>query len=152
VRIPVSIDAGDGNDTVFAGGSSAILVGGDGNDMLFGSSRRDLIIGGAGQDQLFGHGSSDLLIGGATAFDQNQPALRAIQSAWNARTSLANRIANLTTGADSSLAPLGVSLKPGETVLNDAGVDTLLGSTNTDWLFSSDPQNRHTHNRRGRGH
>ena len=65
--IPVMVDAGSGNDTVNAAGSSGAmwLVGGEGNDQLTGGSANDLLEGGSGNDTLRGGPGNDTLLGGA---------------------------------------------------------------------------------------
>src|SRR5207249_7942969 len=62
-RVPIFVDAGDGNDTVTINAGSAVLLGGDGNDRLIGGRLRDVLIGGAGQDELRGNAGQDILIG-----------------------------------------------------------------------------------------
>jgi hypothetical protein len=135
VRAAVLADGGAGNDTIFAGGGSAILLGGEGNDRLFGGSRRDVIIGGAGQDQISGGGDSDILIGGTTAYDGDHDLLLAIQAQWNVRASRASRIASLRDWSGSFVQPLGVSLVQDVTVFDDGAVDTVFGMGNVDWVF-----------------
>ena len=51
----VTLDGGDGNDT---------LVGGAGNDALIGGNGRDILAGGAGNDALIGGNGRDFLVGG----------------------------------------------------------------------------------------
>jgi hypothetical protein len=135
VRAAVLADGGEGNDTIIAGGGSAILLGGEGNDRLTGGSRRDVIIGGAERDQIRGGGESDILIGGTTAYDGDQAALLAIVAQWNVRARRASRIASLRGGTGSFVQPLGVSLAQGATVLDDGEVDSVFGSGNVDWVF-----------------
>ncbi len=135
VRAAVLADGGEGNDTMIAGGGSAVLLGSGGNDRLIGGIRRDVIIGGAGQDQISGGGESDILIGGTTAYDGDPAALLAIQAQWNVRAPRASRIASLRDGTGSVVQPLGISLQKDVTVLDDGEVDAVFGMGNVDWVF-----------------
>src|SRR5262249_37709886 len=124
-----------GNDTIIAGGGSAILLGSDGNDRLTGGSRRDVIIGGARQDQIIGGGDSDIVIGGTTSYDSDQESLLAIQAQWKVRGTKSSRIASLREGSGSFVQPLGVSLQQDSTVFDDGAVDAVFGVGNADWVF-----------------
>lgn len=62
-RIVVTVNGGDGDDTLNAGSNRAVLRGGDGADVLNGSSSADLLFGGQGADILNGNGGDDLLQG-----------------------------------------------------------------------------------------
>jgi Ca2+-binding RTX toxin-like protein len=59
------IDGGSGVDIVFASGGDDVVLGGDGNDGLFGGIGDDVLIGGEGNDVLSGDAGRDLLIGSA---------------------------------------------------------------------------------------
>ncbi|MDD3993238.1 MAG: FG-GAP-like repeat-containing protein [Desulfobacteraceae bacterium] len=61
---PVTMDGGDGDDHLFAGGGPAVLIGGPGDDRIFGSPASDTIHGGDGNDTLFGNGGDDIINGG----------------------------------------------------------------------------------------
>lgn len=52
------IDAGSGDDHVFAGFADDIVDGGDGRDQIFGMAGNDVLGGGAGNDLIFGDGIS----------------------------------------------------------------------------------------------
>ena len=65
VTVPVSVDAGAGNDRVFGGHDDDLIVGGDGNDRLLGRNGDDALDGGAGDDFLSGDFGDDDLVGGA---------------------------------------------------------------------------------------
>ena len=58
------IEAGGGNDTVFAGEGDDDIRGGTGNDSLVGEEGDDSIKGGSGQDTLDGGEGDDTLLGG----------------------------------------------------------------------------------------
>jgi hypothetical protein len=82
VYVPLTIDAGAGNDTIVTGSGNDVIVaglgndrvttgagddqldGGDGNDRLTGGGDDDLILAGAGRDRLAGGAGSDNLDGG----------------------------------------------------------------------------------------
>lgn len=69
----VTVDAGDGNDTIVSAGGNSQLTGGDGNDVItggggyntmFGGAGNDTITGGTGIDQITGGTGADSLVGG----------------------------------------------------------------------------------------
>jgi Ca2+-binding RTX toxin-like protein len=112
-------------------------LGGDGNDTLIGRGGRDLLIGGAGQDRISGAGGSDLVIGGSTIYDANPEALFAILQEWNSARTLAQRMANLRSGAGPVLARSGARLNPQTTVFDDGQVDTLFGGGDGNWFLAN---------------
>lgn len=63
--LPTLVDAGDGDDSVRGFFGDDTFIGGAGNDVLDGSSGRDVLRGLAGNDSLIGQSGDDLLIGGA---------------------------------------------------------------------------------------
>lgn len=60
----VSVDGGNGADTINGTAGEDRLLGGNGDDRLFGLDGHDRLEGGNGADQLFGGRGNDLLIGG----------------------------------------------------------------------------------------
>lgn len=58
------IDAGAGNDIVWAGGGDDVVYGGAGDDRLFGTGGRDYLDGGSGNDIVRGGVGNDILSGG----------------------------------------------------------------------------------------
>ena len=62
----VTVDGGDGNDTILATNylSDLHILGGDGNDLLTGGAGSDTVDGGAGDDSPGGGAGSDVVIGG----------------------------------------------------------------------------------------
>jgi Ca2+-binding RTX toxin-like protein len=130
---------GDGNDTLNGGNGPNVLLGGAGNDKLLGGSGRDLMIGGHGADQFVGNGGDDLMIGGTTAFDDNELALTAIDAEWTSGHDFAPRIADLS--GDASNSGFGNRLNgdtfliPLQPAFADGAVDSLTGSSGSDWYI-----------------
>jgi len=60
----VTLDGGDGDDTVTGSAGDDVLLGGNGNDRLVGLSGDDLIDAGAGDDSVAGGSGDDILNGG----------------------------------------------------------------------------------------
>jgi hypothetical protein len=131
---PATLLGGEGNDILIANWASAVLVGGDGSDTLIGGAGRDILIGGAGSDILLGGGNEDILIGGSTSYDADIEALAALRSFWNGGGSFTARRQALSSGIAGPSGPL--KLAAGETVLDDAAVDILLGGAADDWLLN----------------
>jgi Ca2+-binding RTX toxin-like protein len=126
------------NDTINGNAANNLLVGGGGDDQLSGHQGRDILIGGAGADRLIGGADEDILIGGTTAFDSILTALLAIQAEWSSSRSYATRVANLRGPGTEPRLNGDFFLKAsgaGQTVFNDAAVDTLTGSQQSDWFF-----------------
>lgn len=74
VRQPITVDAGDGNDQVRAGGGDTRLFGGAGNDQLRlgsglgyaeGNDGDDMIFGGSGDSVIYGNEGNDRIYAGA---------------------------------------------------------------------------------------
>ena len=64
----LTINSGDGNDQVtFTGAMGVTIDGGNGDDTLTGGSGPDVIMGGAGNDTITGNDGADLLDGGLQA-------------------------------------------------------------------------------------
>ena len=64
VNYDITIEGGDGDDTLTAGGGDNTLRGGDGNDTLRGADGADALFGGDGDDILSGGDGGDYLDGG----------------------------------------------------------------------------------------
>jgi hypothetical protein len=99
-----------------------------------------LRVGGAGADQLVGNGGDDLMIGGITAFDGiDAAALKAIVAEWTSAHDFATRIAKLSV--DSSNPGFAGWLNgsyfffPLQTLFADGAVDSLTGSSGSDWYI-----------------
>jgi Ca2+-binding RTX toxin-like protein len=63
--IPITIDGGDGNDTLIAGDADITIMGGNGDDTIIGGPGNDSLDGGAGNDVIFGLGGNDTITGGS---------------------------------------------------------------------------------------
>ncbi len=61
----VSVEAGQGNDTVVGHAGSNLLIGDQGNDRLIGLAGDDSLFGGLGRDELYGGSGADYLSGGS---------------------------------------------------------------------------------------
>jgi Ca2+-binding RTX toxin-like protein len=59
---PVTLQGGDGNDSLTGGLSDDVLDGGQGNDMLYGGMGADSLYGGQGDDQLTGGADNDVFV------------------------------------------------------------------------------------------
>jgi Ca2+-binding RTX toxin-like protein len=65
IAVPLWVDAGEGNDQIYAGGAlSLTALGGNGNDTIFGTRGNDVIDGGDGNDTIDGGDGNDILLGG----------------------------------------------------------------------------------------
>ncbi|MBC7783267.1 MAG: PKD domain-containing protein [Burkholderiales bacterium] len=64
LHVPINVDAGAGNDTVYCGIGNDTILGGAGEDSLAGSGGNDSISAGAGNDRLSGDAGRDSLDGG----------------------------------------------------------------------------------------
>jgi Ca2+-binding RTX toxin-like protein len=60
----LTLDGGDGDDTMTGSAGDDVLLGGNGNDRLVGLAGDDLIDGGAGDDSVAGGAGDDILNGG----------------------------------------------------------------------------------------
>jgi hypothetical protein len=120
----------DGNDRLIGGGDNNILIGGAGNDLLVGGAGRDILVGDLGSDTIIGGGGDDILIGGTTAYDNNDAALAALMGVWNANTSYATRIAQLTSTTAQ------YHLIQGVTVFSDSATDQLEGDSGSDVFYA----------------
>jgi Ca2+-binding RTX toxin-like protein len=65
ITLPVTVVAGDGNDSVFAGEGPTVVDAGTGDDLVQGGGANDSLSGGGGNDTLLGGGGNDTLDGGA---------------------------------------------------------------------------------------
>jgi Ca2+-binding RTX toxin-like protein len=134
-----TIDGGAGNDNLDGQGDADIVIGGSGNDSISGGADRDILIGGTGADNIIGNADEDILIAGSTDHDANIAALTAIQAEWISGHTYAQRLANLRDGSGGGALNGSFFFNPNTTVHDDGAVDTLTGSSGTDWfLFNND--------------
>ena len=63
--VPVTLDGGDGRDSLLGGAAVDLLLGGGGDDTLFGGRGADTLRGGEGNDYLNGGPGADQLFGDA---------------------------------------------------------------------------------------
>ena len=63
--VPVTLDGGDGRDSLLGGSSADLLLGAAGNDTLFGGGGPDTLRGGDGNDYLNGEPGADQVLGEA---------------------------------------------------------------------------------------
>jgi Ca2+-binding RTX toxin-like protein len=139
VTAPLWLYGDDGNDRLNGGNGPNVLLGGAGNDTMTGGSGCDLLIGGAGADQIVGNGGDDLMIGGTTAFESNEAALQAIDAEWTSGHEFATRIANLSGDSSNpgfgNRLNVGYFLIPQQTLFADGAMDSLTGSSGSDWYI-----------------
>ena len=102
--LKVSINGGNGNDTIKIFGSANIVTGGADNDYLDGSARNDKLYGGKGNDTLIGGKGNDSLWGESGA-DIRAATEKMLSSASTTPTSLKLPVISphLTVGAKRKL-------------------------------------------------
>src|SRR5262249_39269794 len=122
-----------GDDTLRAGGGSAVLVGGARQDQLFCGLAAKILIGSQDADTLNAGSARDILLAGFTNFHAHPAALQAIQTEWT-RTdaSYAQRIADLSAGGGNN----GAYVLNNATVHDDGSRDSLIGGAALDWFFA----------------
>jgi Ca2+-binding RTX toxin-like protein len=62
ITLPMSVDAGAGNDTISTGDGNDLIQGGDGNDTLNGAGGGDRLVGDRGNDTVNGGAGDDTLV------------------------------------------------------------------------------------------
>jgi Ca2+-binding RTX toxin-like protein len=141
IRVPASLDGGEGSDRIHGGAGHDLLLGGEGDDLLQGGSGRDLMIGGTGADRLVGNADEDILIGGSTLYDQDELALGSILDEWALTAgTFQQRRARIAGGFTRGARTFRLDES---TVLDDLVVDLMTGSAGLDWfLFVPDGPNR----------
>ncbi|WP_375173688.1 matrixin family metalloprotease [Pseudooceanicola sp.] len=110
-----TIDAGDGNDVVFASGGNDDITGGTGSDVIFGGAGFDTIVGGDGADLIFGD------IGGILESLLNAP-----------QNDLLSNMSALTNSSDINQLVRRLALASG-----GAG-DYILGGNDNDLILSQE--------------
>ena len=120
--IRVSLDAGDGNDTVLGGDGDETIVGGAGNDMINGGGGDDSLDGGTGDDVVVGGDGNDTLQGGL-GIDRIDGG--------NGNDSLAGGFNNDTINGDAGDDSIDGG-QADDIITGGDGNDTLLGSDGND--------------------
>ncbi len=64
VSIPIRVEGGPGNDTIWTGSGNDVINGGPGRDQIFAGEGNDIIDGSDGNDGLFGGPGDDTISGG----------------------------------------------------------------------------------------
>jgi len=117
-NLPVTVQAGKGNDTIVSGPGADSLVGGAGNDMIRGGAGADVIIGGDGNDDLGGGPDDDTILGG-----------------FGNDAVLGGAGTDRIFGLSSDGVPLPPGLSDFDTLAGGAGDDILGGGPNADILY-----------------
>ena len=99
---------------------------------MLGGSGRDILIGGTGADHLVSNGGDDILIGGSTLWDTNSQA-RFHLGGTSLASTYAERIDHLRNGGGLN----GSFLLNSGTVVHDAYIDDLTGSSGSDWFWAN---------------
>ncbi len=124
----MSVQAGDGADTVTAACSADTLNGGPGDDGIDGGSGDDAVNGEAGDDSLAGGGGADTVTGG--------PGDDSIQAGSQDDTANGNDGADTVSGGDGTDHVLGESGR--DALAGGAGDDLLEGGADRDTLDGGD--------------
>ncbi len=157
------IIAGNGDNTIYGNGLTALkgatggnnlIVGGTGHDAIYGNfgtnptgdggeGGQNLIVGGGDDDTVYasqvvdgaegGHGS--ILVAGSTTLDQ--AALLSVLSEWTSTRTVADKIANISGTGTGPRNNGNNFLEVGVTVFDDSDADTLYSDSNGDenWLL-----------------
>ncbi|MEL6450263.1 MAG: M10 family metallopeptidase C-terminal domain-containing protein [Pseudomonadota bacterium] len=143
-----NINAGAGNDTVFALGGWDTIFGGNGNDLLGGGDGNDSISGGIGNDEIYGGAGQDTLIGGEGNDSMGGGGQNDLMNGGNGQDSLGggfgddtilggagNDSLNGFANRDSIDGGIGddylIGGNWGDTVIGGAGNDVIWGDTDT---------------------
>lgn len=122
---PVTLNGGDGNDTLIGTPLNDVLNGGNGDDSLNGVGGDNTLDGGAGNDILFGGAGNDSILGGAG---------NDIASGLDGNDTILGGVGNDTVqgqyGDDSLDGGAGADI-----VLGSYGNDTVVGGTGRDFVI-----------------
>jgi Ca2+-binding RTX toxin-like protein len=143
VRQRATLDGGDGDDRLLAGGGSSLLLGGAGTDFLRGGAARDFLVAGTGPGVLRGGGGDDLMVAGRTLLEADRAALSAVLAEWRSPRGYPARVGNIAgTGSGPEFdARLNGEhfLKPdggSATVFAAGEVLDAKGGKGRDWFFA----------------
>ena len=149
----VSIAGGSGNDTIYAAASGDTVTGGSGNQSLNAAGTADSIVGGSGTDTLSGFGTNDTLTAGTSAETlvggtgatvdfvisstsdaiqlQSTPGIDTVTS--SIAFTLPTNINMLVLAGTSALQ--GTANSGSDTLISNAALDTLVGSSGNDYFI-----------------
>ena len=94
------------------------------------------MIGGFGADVIKGENDDDILVANSLTFEDDPAALQAILTEWTSSRSFAQRIANLKSTGTGPKAN-GTYLLNSSSLIDDNAVDTLFGSSGSDWFLGT---------------
>ncbi len=134
---PVTLNGGDGNDTLIGTPLNDVLNGGNGDDSLNGVGGDNTLDGGAGNDILFGGAGNDSILGGAgndiaSGLDGNDTILGG-DGNDTVQGQYGNDSLDGGAGADIVLGSYG-----NDTVLGGAGRDLVIGGFGSDSVSGGD--------------
>lgn len=141
LEVPVTLDGGDGNDTLTGGGGDDLLDGDDGDDTLVGQGGRDELRGDDDADRLDGGPGPDVIDGGTasdTADYSGATGPLSIDLDGNADDGESGEGDRVEADVDRVVGgPFDdriVAISGTHSFAGGAGNDTLLGGTGTDRL------------------
>ncbi len=99
-----SVNAKDGDDTIYGRAGDDTLQGMDGNDTIYGGSGNDILVGGKGADNLWGGSGNDTFRYGATTDSNATNGIDTIQDFHHGsdKIDVSAIDANTSSGADDA--------------------------------------------------
>jgi Ca2+-binding RTX toxin-like protein len=107
-----------------SGGS--IIDGGDGDDQIFGGGKSDLLIGGNGSDKVYGFGGSDLIIG------DKVEKVNGLDITYANRVGLLNAVSAIPI---SGISATGLHGSGNDFLVGGGGADVIFGGDGNDFLY-----------------
>ncbi len=161
----VTLNGGDGNDTLIGGSAADNLNGGNGNDHLTGNGGADVLLAGDGIDRLIESGNNNFTLGSGSLVGNVTDLISAFETAELTGGVGANLIVVTTFGGpvtliggdgndtlegtpfdDSLIGGAGDDTLKGEqgtdSLIGEAGADNLLGGDGNDFLSGGDGNDR----------
>lgn len=126
ISMPVSVNGGDGNDTIHGGYGNDTLNGGAGNDYLFGLLGNDMLYGGPGNNTLDGGGGIDTV---SYAGSRTAVLMKAVTGGTYAL--LSSTQSDLITNTVENL----IGTPYADTIVGNSGNNTLSGLGGNDRLY-----------------